>query len=327
MKKILFSGIQPSGTIHIGNYLGALRHWIQLQEKYESIFCVVDLHAIAVPQDPKILKENILNTAKMLMALGIDPSASTLFVQSAVPAHTQLYWALNTITKVSELELMTQYKDKHATRGNKGAHAGLLNYPALMAADILLYQTNVVPVGEDQTQHLELARQLARRFNNSYKKTFTEPSPYIHASGARIMGLDNPNKKMSKSAESQKNYIALTDDATTIKKKIGSATTDSLNQVIYNPQQQPGISNLLTILENVSNTPLKDLQEKYNGVPYSTFKQEMAEAVIDTLTPVQKRYQKISNATVTATLKKGAAKADALAQKTLQSAYKAMGLA
>lgn len=325
MKKILFSGIQPSGIIHIGNYIGALRHWITLQNTHDSIFCVVDLHAITVPQDPVILRKNILNTARMLLALGVDPARSILFAQSHVPAHTQLYWLLNSIAKVSELELMTQYKDKKV-RQHQGAGAGLLNYPVLMAADILLYHTDIVPVGEDQTQHIELARQLARRFNNTYKNTFKEPSAYIHKSGARIMALDDPTKKMSKSAESQKSYIALTDDATTIQKKIGSATTDSFAQVIYNPKKQPGIANLLTIMENVTQAPIKELEQHYKGVSYQVFKQEVAEAVIDTLTPIQKAYKDISDATVKKTLVAGTKKADTLAQKTLQSACKAMGL-
>ncbi|MFA6136244.1 MAG: tryptophan--tRNA ligase [Candidatus Paceibacterota bacterium] len=323
-KKILFSGIQPSGVIHIGNYLGALKQWVELQKKYSSIFCIVDLHAITVYQNPQELRKNILNSAKTLLALGIDPKKSIIFSQSDIPEHLELYWILNTITKVSELELMTQYKDKVAQ--GKIANAGLLNYPVLMASDILLYDTNAVPVGEDQIQHVELARELSRDFNNTYGKNLTEPEALIQKSGARIMGLDNPDKKMSKSASSQYNYIALTDSPKTIEDKIKRAVTDSGSEIKYDFKNKPGISNLITILSLVTGSDVKKIEAKYKGKNYGVFKKDVADTLIKFLSSFQSKYNKISDTQVKKVLSDGAKKAKKLASKKIDEVYKKVGL-
>lgn len=320
MKK-LFSGIQPSGIIHLGNYLGALSGWKKLGTEHDAIFCVVDLHALTVYQNPKELEKNTLDTARTLLALGIK---SPLFMQSRVPEHVELYWILNTITKVSELELMTQYKDK-VSRG-KAPLAGLFNYPVLMAADILLYDAAIVPVGEDQVQHVELARELARRFNALYGKTFVEPRALLQKEGARIMGLDDPSKKMSKSAESELNYIALTDDPKTIEKKILRAVTDSDNEVRYDPKKKPGISNLLVIFSAVSDTSIKNLEAQYKNTGYGVFKKDVAGAVTAFLKDFQGRYKKISDAQVKKILNAGGKKAQSRAKKKLGEIYKKIGL-
>lgn len=323
-KPTLFSGIQPSGIIHIGNYLGALSQWQQLQHDYTSYFSVVDLHAITVSQNPAGLSRATLNTAKMLIAIGIDPD--TLFVQSHVPAHTQLYWLLNTITKVSELELMTQYKDKAARVSSQSAGAGLLNYPVLMAADILLYQTSVVPVGEDQTQHIELARELARRFNRLFGETFVEPKALIQSQGRRVMGLDDPTQKMSKSATSEKNYIALTDTPAVVEKKIMTAVTDSGSSIHYNFAKQPGISNLLELLAGVSSASIKELEDHYEGRSYGDLKHDTANAINAFLAPIQQEFSSLSDSSVKKTLIKGSERATKTANKTLEAAHSAMGL-
>jgi len=320
MKK-LFSGIQPSGIIHLGNYLGTLSGWRELEKTHDSLFCVVDLHAMTVFQSPNVLKKNILSTARTLMALGIH---SPIFVQSHVPQHTQLYWALNTITKVSELELMTQYKDK-ISRG-KAPLAGLFNYPVLMAADILLYDAAIVPVGEDQVQHVELTRELVRRFNALYGKTFIEPRALLQKEGARIMGLDDPTKKMSKSAESEYGYIALTDSPAIVDKKIQRATTDSHNEVIYDPKKKPGISNLLVILSAVSETPIKQLEERYKHSGYGVFKKDVSWAINDFLKTFQARYKKISDSQIKRALANGAKEAEKRARIKMQKVYKKIGL-
>ncbi|HMN19190.1 MAG TPA: tryptophan--tRNA ligase, partial [Candidatus Moranbacteria bacterium] len=244
MKKRIFSGVQPSGNLHIGNYLGAIKNWVDLQDEYESIFCVVDLHAITVPQDPEKLRRKTLEIAKIYLAAGIDPQKSTIFVQSQVPEHSELMWLLNTVAKMSELEKMTQFKDKSQKEGREGASLGLFAYPVLMAADILLYDTEIVPVGEDQKQHVELARDLAKRFNHRFGETFVVPQAHIRQEGMRIMGLDDPTKKMSKSASSEYNYIALMDDADTIRRKIKKAVTDSGSEISYG-EEKPALRNLL----------------------------------------------------------------------------------
>jgi tryptophanyl-tRNA synthetase len=323
MKRV-FSGIQPSGTIHLGNYLGALKNWVLMQDEYECIFSVVDLHSITVFQEPSFLRRQIIETAKILLALGIDPKKSTLFVQSDVAAHTQLYWILNTITKVPELELMTQYKDKALK--NKAPMAGLLNYPVLMAADILLYDTDIVPVGEDQRQHLELTRELARRFNDLYGKTFKVPQPLIQKVGSKIMGLDDPLKKMSKSASSSYNYIALTDPPEVIFDKIKKAVTDSETIIRYDPIKKPGISNLLTILSLVTNKDIKTIEEKYFGQNYGKFKIDVAKAVVDFLSDFQKRFYSLSDQKVISVLKTGAKKVQKIAQKKIEEVYEKVGL-
>ena len=323
MKRV-FSGIQPSGTIHLGNYLGALKNWVQMQDNYECIFSVVDLHAITVHQSPEALRRRIIDTAKILLALGIDPKKSTLFAQSDVPAHTQLYWILNTITKVPELELMTQYKDK--TMHDKSPMAGLLNYPVLMAADILLYDTDIVPVGEDQRQHLEITRELARRFNDLYGKTFKVPEALIGKVGARIMGLDEPLKKMSKSASSAYNYIALTDSPEVITDKIKKSVTDSETVIKYDPVRKPGISNLLTILSVTTGKDIGTLEESYFGENYGKLKIDTAEAVVSFLSDFQKKFYSLSDDKVLSVLKAGAKKLNKIAEEKIDEVYKKIGL-
>lgn len=326
-KKIAFSGIQPSGIIHIGNYLGSIQLWLEVQEHYDAIFSIVNLHAITVPQNPRDLKANTLNAAKTFLASGVDPKKATIFVQSDVPEHAQLYWVLGTITKLSELYLMTQFKDKSQGQGKEGVLSGLLNYPVLMAADILLYNTTTVPVGDDQRQHVELAREIARRFNEMFGKTFIVPQALIHKTGSRIMGLDNPNKKMSKSATNKNNYIALTDTAADITSKIKKAVTDSEGSVYYDIDKKPGVSNLLTILSLVSGKSIKDLERVYKGqTTYSGLKNDVTAALIDFIGAFQKRYRDISDAEVRNHLNMGAQKAHAIANQKLEEVYDRMGL-
>ncbi len=270
MKKRIFSGIQPSGNLHLGNYLGAIKNWVELQDKYDPIFCVVDLHAITVPQKPKELRQKTIEVAKTYLAAGIDPEKSTIFVQSRVPEHTELAWILNTITKLPELERMTQFKDK-SQQHTQNINAGLFNYPVLMAADILLYDTNIVPVGEDQVQHIEIARTLARRFNQMFGETFTVPEPYVVKEGMRIMGLDDPTKKMSKSAESASNYISLADDPDTVREKIKKAVTDSEKEIRYS-DDKPAIKNLINIYSLLDNIKPKEIEDIYRDKRYSEFK-------------------------------------------------------
>lgn len=322
--KRLFSGIQPSGVIHLGNYLGAIKNWVDAQDNYDCIFGVVDLHALTVYQDPKIFKKQILDTAKILLASGINPEKSILFVQSDVPEHLELYWILNSITKVAELELMTQYKDK-VSRG-KSSLAGLFNYPVLMASDILLYDAKVVPIGEDQRQHLELTRELARRFNGLYGKVFEIPEALIPKIGSKIMGLDDPTKKMSKSAESPYNYISLTDSPETIKDKIKKAVTDSETLIKYDPEKKPGISNLLTILAVSTNKDVKEVADKYFGENYGKLKIDTANAVIELVSEFQEKFKKLSDSKVESILKKGALAARKIANKKIEEVYRKVGM-
>ncbi len=326
MKKKLFSGIQPSGIIHIGNILGAINQWKELQDSNNSIFCIVDLHAITIYQDPKKLKKNIINTAKILIASGINPKKSTLFIQSEVSEHLELYWALNSVARISELQLMTQYKDKALKHSSESISAGLLNYPVLMSSDILLYDTEIVPVGEDQVQHVELARELARRFNSLYGNTFEIPKAKINKNGARIMGLDNPKNKMSKSASSEKNYIAITDDEKTILKKIKSAQTDSGSEIKYDINNKPGISNLLSIESAISEENIDKLEKKYKGIKYGEFKNEVANKVAEYLKPIQKSYNSLSDREVMRYYEKGAKKAKKIASKKIAEVYKKIGI-
>jgi tryptophanyl-tRNA synthetase len=322
--KRLFSGIQPSGTIHLGNYLGAIKNWVSAQDKYDSIFSIVDLHAITTYQEPKQFRKQIIDTAKILLASGVDPDKSILFVQSEVPQHLELYWILNSITKVPELELMTQYKDKSSA--GRSPMAGLLNYPVLMAADILLYDTKAVSVGEDQRQHLELTRELARRFNSLYGKTFKVPEALIEKFGAKIMGLDEPTKKMSKSAESRYNYISLTDEPEVIKDKIKKAVTDSDTLIKYDPDRKPGISNLLTILALSTNRGIREVESKYFGENYGKLKIDTAEAVASLILGFQDKFKKLSDGKVELILKKGALAAQKIAQKKINEVYRRVGI-
>ena len=322
--KRLFSGIQPSGTIHLGNYLGAIKNWVSAQDKYDSIFSVVDLHAITAYQEPKQFRRQIVDTAKIILASGIDPEKSILFVQSDVPQHLELYWVLNSITKVPELELMTQYKDKTST--SKSAMAGILNYPVLMAADILLYDTKIVPVGEDQRQHLELTRELARRFNGLYGKTLKVPEALIEKFGAKIMGLDDPTKKMSKSSGSRYNYISLTDEPEVVKDKIKKAVTDSDTLIKYDPNKKPGISNLLTILALSTNRDVREVEHKYFGENYGKLKIDTAQAVVNLISKFQEKFRKLSDSKVESILKKGALAAQKISQKKINEVYRKIGI-
>lgn len=322
---IIFSGIQPSGTLTLGNYLGALKHFVDLQEDNQCYFCIVDQHAITVPQDPKELQKNIRNLAALYIAVGINPKESTLFIQSEVPAHAQLGWVMQCISYIGELERMTQFKDKSA--GKDAVSAGLLTYPPLMVADILLYNTNIVPVGEDQKQHLELTRDLAERFNKKYADTFTIPEVSIPKVGARIMSLQDPTKKMSKSDANSKGFISMLDTEKQIEKKIKSAVTDSEGIVRFDKENKAGVSNLLTIYSICSNQSIEDLEKKYEGKGYGEFKADVAEAVIGTLKPIQEKYyQLLESEELDQYLDLGAEKANEVASKMMKKVESAMGL-
>jgi len=323
--KIIFSGVQPSGNLHLGNYLGAIKNWVNLQEKYSCIFCVVDYHSITVKQNPKELKRKIIEIAKIYLAAGINPENSIIFQQSTVSAHTELAWILNTITKVSELERMTQFKDK-AKDNKNNINMGLFGYPVLMAADILLYNTDAVPVGEDQSQHVELARMLAKRFNSQFKDTFKIPEAIIKKEGARIMGLDNPEKKMSKSASSELNYIALLDDPEKARKKIMKAVTDSGSEIKFNPNKKPAVSNLLNIYSLLADTEIKELENYYKNKGYGDFKKDLAEVVVKFLQEFQHRFNNFDDKFILEMMEKGRVKADEIASKKLQEVKEAIGV-
>ncbi|AIE59342.1 tryptophan--tRNA ligase [Bacillus methanolicus] len=323
--KTIFSGIQPSGTITIGNYIGAMKQFVELQHEYNCYFCIVDQHAITVPQDRLELRKNIRSLAALYLAVGIDPNKATLFIQSEVPAHAQAGWMLQCISYIGELERMTQFKDKSA--GKEAVSAGLLTYPPLMAADILLYNTDLVPVGEDQKQHLELTRDLAERFNKKYNNIFTIPEVRIPKVGARIMSLQDPTKKMSKSDPNQKAFITLLDDPKQIEKKIKSAVTDSEGIIKFDKDNKPGISNLLTIYSILTNKPIAEIEEKYEGKGYGEFKADLAQVVINTLTPIQQKYYELMESSeLDEILDQGAEKANYVANKMLKKMENAMGL-
>ena len=324
-KKVVFSGVQPSGALTIGNYIGALRNFGKLQEEYDCNYCIVDQHAITVPQVPKNLRSNTLDVLSMYMASGIDPEKSTIFIQSHVPAHTELSWVLNTITYMGQLNRMTQYKEK-SKKSDENLNAGLFTYPVLMAADILLYQADFVPVGEDQKQHLELARDLAERFNNRYSDTFIVPEPLIKEFGARIMSLQNPTSKMSKSDNDENGFLLLQDSKDQISRKIKRAVTDSIGEVNYT-DEQPGIKNLLNIYSVLSGKEVKDIVEMYEGKGYGIFKSDLAEVIIDALEPVQTRYREYldNKDYLEKVYTEGAQKAEFKARKTLRKVYKKIG--
>jgi tryptophanyl-tRNA synthetase len=326
LKTTLFSGIQPSGTLHLGNYIGAISQWLDLQVNYNCLFCVVDYHAITVPQKPEELRQSILDIARVYLASGIDPVKSIIFQQSDISQHAELGWILNTLTKVSELEKMTQFKDKTKDEEKEGPGAGLLNYPTLMAADILLYQTEVVPVGEDQTQHIELTRTLARRFNQQFGETFIIPNPLIKKTGARIMSLDDPKKKMSKSSKSPASYISLADDPALAHKKIKKAVTDSETRIIYNLEKKPAISNLLTIYSNLSQLNIKELEIRYEHKSYGDFKEDLANLVANFLEDFQERSQAFSDNDIKKILHDGANLVLPLAEATMKTVKHNLGL-
>jgi tryptophanyl-tRNA synthetase len=324
-KKRVLSGIQPTGSPHIGNYLGALKNWVKIQYDYDSIYCIVDLHAITIYQDPAELRTKILELAGMLLAIGIDPEHSSLVVQSSVPAHAELAWMLTCVTPVGWLERMTQYKAK--TEAMESISDGLLQYPVLMAADILLYQAHVVPVGDDQTQHLELARDIAQRFNSLYGETFTMPETRLPSVGARIMGLDEPDKKMSKSTTAEGHAISLLDPPDKIRKKIMRATTDS-NPAVDFESMGPGVRNLLAIYQAFTETSDDAVRSEFAGLRYGDTKKRVAEAVVAALEPVQQRYREITAdpSYVAGVLAKGAERVTPAAEETVEKVKRAMGL-
>lgn len=323
--KTIFSGIQPSGTLTLGNYLGAMRQFVELQEDHHCYFCIVNHHAITVPQDPKTLRNNIRSLAALYIASGIDPEKSTLFIQSDVPAHTELGWMLQSITYMGELERMTQFKDK--SEGRSAVSAALFTYPALMAADILLYQTDIVPVGDDQTQHLELTRNVAERFNNRFGDTFVVPNIRIPDVGARIMSLQNPTKKMSKSDENVRSFISMLDTPKQMEKKVKSAVTDSEGVVKYDQENKPGVSNLLSIYASCTGESIESVEASFKDKGYGDLKSEVAQAVVDTLAPIQERYEQlIESEELDEILSRGAEKANEVASKTLHKVKRKMGL-
>ncbi len=324
MKRI-FSGAKPSGDIHLGNYLGAIKNWVEMQEKYDSIFCIVDLHSITVPQDSKELQKNTFDLAKLYIACGIDPQKATLFVQSQVKEHSELAWILNCYTQMGELEKMTQYKEK-AGSGKQRASVGLFDYPVLMAADILLYDTNLVPVGEDQIQHVELCRNIAERFNHRYDKDiFVMPEYFIPETGARIKGLQNPEKKMSKSGDNKNDCIYLLDNIEEAKKKIMKAMTDTDGIVKMEIEKKLGISNLLSIYSNLSGESIKDIEKKYQGKGYGDFKKDLAEIVGKFLSDIQEKYNSITDEEILQILNEGAEKVRKIAEKKIKEVKNIVG--
>ncbi|MDQ3132591.1 MAG: tryptophan--tRNA ligase [Acidobacteriota bacterium] len=324
MKKRIFSGAQPTGELHIGNYLGALKNWVALQDEYESFFCIVNLHAVTLPQNPEILRRKTLDLARIYLASGINPEKSTIFVQSDVSEHAELAWILSCVARMGELERMTQFKDKG--KGNaERAGVGLFTYPILMASDILLYQTNLVPVGQDQKQHLELTRDLAERFNRDFGETFTIPEPFIPPVGANILSLQDPTKKMSKSDENANGAIFLLDDADTITKKFKKAVTDSGTEITFD-DSRPAIKNLITIYQLMTGKTAEECEANFAGKGYGHFKTETAEAVIEFLKPFQQRVKDYSDEDLKAILKTGAEKAQTIARETLKEVYEKMGI-
>jgi tryptophanyl-tRNA synthetase len=326
MKKRVFSGMQPSGNLHIGNYVGAMQRWAANQDIYDNVFCIVDLHAITVPMNPKVLKAKIREVTGLYLAAGIDPQKSIVFLQSHVHEHSELAWIMNCFIPMGWMERMTQFKEKSAKQKER-VSTGLFDYPALMAADILLYKTDVVPVGEDQKQHVELARDAAQRFNNIYGETFVLPEPLIAEVGARIMGLDDPTKKMSKSENAPNHAIGLLDTPDVTRKKIMRATTDSQTTVVFDPAR-PGIYNLLTIYQTLTGENKKDIEAKFEGKGYGDFKKALAEVVIESLRPLRERYQALTAdpTHIDTILKAGAEKARPMAAKTLAEVQKKIGL-
>lgn len=329
-KPIIFSGIQPSGELSVGNYIGSLRNWVKLQDDYDCIYCVVNEHAITVRQDPKELLSRSYDTLAIFLAAGIDPNKSTIFLQSHVPAHCQLSWVLNCYTQVGELNRMTQYKDK-SKRYADNVTAGLFDYPVLMAADILLYQANLVPVGDDQKQHIEITRDIATRFNNLYGDTFVLPEGYFPKTGARVMSLQEPTKKMSKSDDNQNNVVRILEEPKSIIKKLKKAVTDSDNPPVikYDWENKPGVSNLLEILSACNGKSIDELVEQYKDSMYGTFKCDVGDALVAMLEPIQTKYKEIraDQGYLDEVLKNGAVKARERAQKTLDDVYKKVGFA
>lgn len=323
-KKVVYSGIQPSGSLTIGNYIGALSNFSELQEEYNCLYCIVDMHAITMPQEPKNLRKNTLDILSLYLACGLDPEKSIIYIQSHVPEHAELGWVLNTIASMGQLQRMTQFKDKSSK--SKEVLAGILNYPVLMAADILLYQSAYVPVGEDQRQHIELTRDLAQKFNSRYSDTFTIPDIMTPKVGARIMSLQDPQYKMSKSDSDENAFILILDDENAIRRKIKRAVTDSEGVIRYS-SEQPGLKNLIDIYSSFSKLSVEEIVEKYKDLGYGKFKEDLAEVVVERLRPVQERFNAIRNDKeyLEKVYTEGAQKASALARKTLRKVYKKVG--
>ncbi|MEI7690636.1 MAG: tryptophan--tRNA ligase [bacterium] len=324
-RKKVFSGIQPTGNLHLGNYLGAILNWVRNQDEKENIFCIVDLHAITLPQEQADLQKRIIETAKIYLAAGIDPQKSSIFVQSSLPEHSELAWILNNFTYFGEMNRMTQFKDKANNKDN--VTVGLFDYPVLMAADILLYDTDEVPVGDDQKQHVEICRDIAERFNKRYKKNiFVIPKPVIEKESARIMSLLDPNSKMSKSDENDGSRINLTDTSDVIRKKFARAVTDSGSEIKFDVANKPGISNLLNILSSITQKPISELEKEYSNKNYGQFKTAVAETVIELLEPIQQKIKGLDDQAVITILKEGSNKVGPIAQKTLSKVKKTVGL-
>ncbi|WP_062994144.1 tryptophan--tRNA ligase [Nocardia mikamii] len=327
-KQRVLSGVQPtSDSFHLGNYLGALQYWVPLQDDYEALYFIPDMHAITVSQDPKQLRSRTLRSVAQLLAVGIDPKRSTLFVQSHVPEHAELTWVLSCITGFGEASRMTQFKDKAAKQGSDNATVGLFTYPILMAADILLYRAQLVPVGEDQRQHLELTRNLAQRFNTRFKKTFVVPEPHIVTGTAKIYDLQDPTSKMSKSAASDAGLINLLDDPKVSAKKIRSAVTDTEREIRYDPETKPGVSNLLVILSSLTDTPIVTLEKGFEGKGYGELKADVADALVEFVTPLQAKVQEYldDQGELDRILATGAEQAREIAGKTLAQVYDRVG--
>ena len=324
-KKVVLSGVQPSGSLTIGNYLGAIQNFSRLQEDYECIYAIADLHSITVPQVAKDLRRRTYEVLALYMACNVDPEKSTIFVQSHVPQHLELSWVLSSISYMGQLSRMTQFKDK-AKKSEENLNAALFTYPVLMAADILLYQTDFVPVGEDQRQHLELARDLAIRFNSKYSDTFKVPDNLIRKETGKIYSLKDPSVKMSKSSEDENSYILMLDDPKTIERKIKRAVTDSDANFCYS-DDQPGLKNLINIYQAFSNESVEDIVKQYEGESYGPFKNDLAELIIDSLRPIQEEYNRLINdkAYLEEVMAKGASKASYLANKTLRKVYRKVG--
>jgi tryptophanyl-tRNA synthetase len=323
MARVL-SGIQPSGQLTLGNYIGAIQNFVKLQHEHECFYMVVDLHAITLPQDPAALREQTESVAALYLAAGVDPSRSAIFAQSHVPAHAELGWIMTTLAYMGELERMTQFKEKAAGRGS--VPAGLFVYPTLMAADILIYNADLVPVGDDQKQHLELTRDLAERFNGRYGETFKLPEPYMPEVGARIMSLDDASKKMSKSNPNPNSYIALLDEPDVVRKKIARAVTDSGREVKYDPAAKPEVSNLISIYAHCAGLAVEEVERRYEGQGYGQFKKDLAEHVVSVLEPLQARYREIrQSGELARVLKEGAERASAIADRTVALVKERMG--
>lgn len=324
MKRV-FSGVQPTGNIHLGNYLGALKQFVELQEDNECIYCIVDLHSITVPQDPKELRKHILDVAALYLSIGVDPKKSTVFVQSDVSGHSELAWILTCNSYTGELSRMTQFKDK--SRGKESAPTGLFTYPILMAADILLYDTDIVPVGNDQKQHIEICRDIAIRVNHKYENTFVVPDGRFLKAGARIMALDDPSSKMSKSAENIHSRISLLDEDSKIKKSIMRATTDSDGEIRFDPENKPGVSNLLNIYSALSGRSVDDIVADFAGHGYGDLKKELVEITKEALLPIKQNFSEIRESDeLKAILRDGAEKANTIAEKTMKRVKENFGL-